>query len=165
MSCNARPVTPVATEYKAYLLDTVRSIPLYGSSFKQLASKMNYFKQLMIGNYRPISRGISGPASMSFAEAHKVIILKLTTPSGTLGCHANIFESVQYREFLRLILDGSMVVKLDGIKLVSWVSLFYIPLRLTLMWLTLLLDSSWQVFAGSLHQLLLGLRVSGVNSY
>ena len=87
-------------------------------------------------------------------EAHKVIILNLTTPSGTLGCHANIFESVQCREFLRLILDGSMVVKLDGIKLVSWFSLFYIPLRLTLMCLTLLLDSSWQVFAGSLHQLL-----------
>ena len=71
MSCNARPVTPLATEYKAYLLDTVRSIPLYGNSFKQLASKMNYFKQLMISSYRPISLGISGPASMSFAHVQK----------------------------------------------------------------------------------------------
>ena len=125
-SYNARPVTPAATEYKIYVVDKVKSKPLFRNSFKQFTNEANAFKQLMKGSNmnKPALQDVSGQVIYLDGTGRNTFVRDIFTLSVPSDCPTEntYFEISKSRKFQQVTPGKLILVTPSALNLVLYIS-------------------------------------------
>ena len=125
-SYNARPVTPAATEYKIYVVDKVKSKPLFRNSFKQFTNEANAFKQLMKRSNmnKPALHDVSAQVIYLDGTGRNAFVRDIFTLSVPSDCSTeNIyFEISKSRKFQEVTPGKLNLVTPGALNLVLYIS-------------------------------------------